>query len=247
MSTNDTLEKTQGFMALFVGAFIGILLFNLVEIVLKETYGISPLQWQGILAHSVVGIVTGVFVGLMLIKRSRTEAALVALNNELDRKVRQRTAELNAANQDLKYEISEKNRAQRMLQETLIRQDAILNNIPDMAWLKDKEGNFLAVNEPFAHAAGIDRDELLGKTDFDFWPRDLAQRYIDDDAQVMKTGKRCVREETLVHTADREVWIETIKSPIYDQEGQVIGTTGISRDITERRQMAEALRKRLGN
>jgi PAS domain S-box-containing protein len=115
-----------------------------------------------------------------------------------------------------------------------------------MAWLKDKEGKFLAVNEPFAEACGIARDDLLGKTDFDFWPRELAQRYIDDDAQVMKTGKRCVREETLVHKADRDVWIETIKSPIYDGDGQVIGTTGISRDITERRKMEEALKSRLG-
>ena len=157
------------------------------------------------------------------------------LNNDLEQKVRQRTSQLKAANDDLKYEISEKKLAERGLQQTLIRQNAILDNIPDMAWLKDNEGKFLAVNGPFARARGIAREELLGKTDFDFWPKELAQRYRDDDEQVMKTGKRKSIEETLVHTEGRDVWIETIKSPIYDENGEVMGTTGIARDITERK------------
>ncbi len=245
MTSKGALESTRGFMVFFVWGVIGVLGFNLFEIVLQKTYRVDPLQWEGMLAHSLFGCVAGTIVGFILLKRARAEEALTALNNDLERKVRQRTAELNTANKDLKYEISERKYAERSLQDTLIRQNAILNNIPDMAWLKDKEGKFLAVNEPFAEACGIAPDQLIGKTDFDFWPRDLAQRYVDDDAQVMKTGNRRVIEETLVHAQDRDVWIETIKSPIYNDEGQVIGTTGISRDITERRQMAEALRNRL--
>jgi PAS domain S-box-containing protein len=122
-----------------------------------------------------------------------------------------------------------------------------LDNIPDMAWLKDKDGNFLAVNEPFAKACGISNEELLGKTDFDFWPQELAQRYRDDDEQVMRTRKRKSIEETLVHREGQNVWIETIKSPICDENGQVIGTTGIARDITERKRMAEDPRRRVGD
>ena len=245
MKTEGVLKSAQGSMVVAQGAVIGILGFNLMEILSTKVYGLDPLQWQGIVMNSLSGAVVGLIVGFLFLKRTRAEEELRVLNNDLDQKVRQRTSQLKAANDDLKYEISEKKLAERRLQQTLIRQNAILDNIPDMAWLKDNEGKFLAVNGPFARARGIAREELLGKTDFDFWPKELAQRYRDDDEQVMKTGKRKSIEETLVHANGRDVWIETIKSPIYDENGEIMGTTGISRDITERKQVAEDLKRRL--
>lgn len=247
MKTEGVLKSVQGSIVLVQGAVIGILGLNLLEILSTKVYGVDPLHWQGLLAHSLVGAAAGLIIGFLVLKRIRAEEGLRVLNNELEQKVRQRTSELKAANDDLKYEISEKKRTERKLQKTLIRRNAILDNIPDMAWLKDKDGNFLAVNEPFAKACGISKEELFGKTDFDFWPQELAQRYRDDDEQVMKTRKRKSIEETLVHREGQDVWIETIKSPIYDENGQVMGTTGIARDITERKQMAEDLRRRLGD
>lgn len=129
----------------------------------------------------------------------------------------------------------------RALKETLITQRAILDNIPDMAWLKDKQGRFLEVNKPFERASGIRRERLVGKTDFDFWPESLAQRYRSDDEEVMRLGEQKRVEETLVHSKGEPVWIETIKSPILDDAKQVIGTTGISRDVTERKLTKERL------
>jgi PAS domain S-box-containing protein len=246
MKTEGVLKRAQTSMVLVQGAIVGVLGFNLLEILCTKVYELDPFYWQGIVAHSLAGAVAGLAAGFLVLKRIRAEEGVRALNHELEQKVRQRTSELKAANDDLKYEISERKQAERKLQRTLIRQNAILDNIPDMAWLKDKEGKFLAVNGPFARACGISREELLGKSDFDFWPQELAQRYRDDDEQVMKTRKRKNIEETLVHTEGRDVWIETIKSPIYDESGEVMGTTGIARDITERKQMAEDLRRRLG-
>ena len=246
MKTEGVLRRAQDSMVLAQGAVVGVVGFTLLEILGVKVYGVDPFPWQAIIAHSLLGAVVGLIFGYLFVKRNRAEEGLRVLNNELDQKVRQRTSELKAANDDLKYEIGEKKRAESRLQRTLIRQNAILDNIPDMAWLKDKEGKFLAVNGPFARACRISREELLGKTDFDFWPQDLAQRYKDDDEQVMRTGKRKSIEETMVHTEGRDVWIETIKSPIYDANGEVIGTTGIARDISERKQMAEDLRRRLG-
>ena len=246
MKTEGVLKRAQDSMILAQGAVIGILGFNLLQILSTKVYGVDPLHWQGFVSNSLLGAVAGLIVGFLVLKRTRAEEGLRVLNNELEQKVRQRTLELKAANEDLKYEISERKLTERKLQKTLIRRNAILDNIPDMAWLKDKEGKFLAVNGPFAAACGISGEELLGKTDFDFWPQELAQRYKDDDEQVMKTRKRKSIEETLVHTEGRDVWIETIKSPIYDENGEVMGTTGIARDITERKQMAEELRRRLG-
>ncbi len=245
MKTEGALKSAQDSMVVVQWAVIGILGFNLMEILSTRVYGIDPLHWQGVVVNSLSGAVLGLIVGFLFLKRTRAEEELRVLNNDLEQKVRQRTSQLKAANDDLKYEISEKKHAERRLQRTVIRQNAILDNIPDMAWLKDSEGKFLAVNEPFSKARGIAREELLGKTDFDFWPQELAQRYRDDDEQVMKTGKRKSIEETLVHTEGRDVWIETIKSPIYDENGEVMGTTGIARDITERKHNAEDLERRL--
>ena len=66
------------------------------------------------------------------------------------------------------------------------QQEAILKNIPDIAWLKNKEGRYIAVNGPFADACGTEPEELIGKSDMDIWPRKHANKYRSDDLKVMK-------------------------------------------------------------
>ncbi|MEW6657097.1 MAG: PAS domain S-box protein [Thermodesulfobacteriota bacterium] len=140
-------------------------------------------------------------------------------------------------------DITHRKQMEEALQEIQSQQKAILDNIPDIAWLKDREGRYLAANEPFALACGYDREELVGKTDFDFWPRDLAEKYRRDDAEVIRLGERKLLEETLVDKAGKMVWIETIKTPVYNDQGEVIGTTGIAREFTARKQAADELRR----
>ena len=124
------------------------------------------------------------------------------------------------------------------------RQEAIFNNIPDMAWLKDKESRFIAVNEPFGKFCGVCPAELLGKTDLDIWPRPLAERYRADDREVMQSGKRKCVEEPLAGKDKKMCWLETIKMPIYNNLGEVTGTVGLARDITERKRNEQELKER---
>jgi PAS domain S-box-containing protein len=120
---------------------------------------------------------------------------------------------------------------------------AIIENQPGLLWLKDRDGKFLTVNSQFSNSCGLDTPEsLIGKTDFDIWPHDLAVGYIADDAKVMETGKPCMVEE---HISDKgEIrWFETFKTPIFNKQGIIIGTTGYSRDITERKRIEEELQR----
>ena len=132
--------------------------------------------------------------------------------------------------------------AKAELQLAVQQQQAILNNIPDIAWLKDRECRFVAVNESFAEACGVPVHELIGKTDFDIWPAELAEAYRRDDQKVMQRCQRVRVEEPLVGPDGQQRWIETVKTPIVDEQGEVLGTTGIARDISERRLYDEAQR-----
>ncbi len=123
-----------------------------------------------------------------------------------------------------------------------LQQKAILDNIPDIAWLKDSQSRFIMVNERFSRSCGFKPEELIGKTDLDIWPKDLAENYLADDQEVMKSKKRKCVEERLADKEGKIQWIETIKTPIFDDQGTVIGTTGIARDITLRKKENEKIR-----
>ena len=120
---------------------------------------------------------------------------------------------------------------------------AIIENQPGLMWLKDTDGKFLAVNTKFAKSCGVNDPEILiGKTDLDIWPKELAEKYIADDIEVIRSKKPVTKEETIFDEGQIR-WFETFKTPIADDEGIVIGSTGYAHDITERRQDEEALRE----
>ena len=140
-------------------------------------------------------------------------------------------------------DVTERKQAEQALRESQRWQIAILNSIPDMAWLKDKQSRYVAANETLCRAFGIKLEDFIGKTDFDISPEDLAKRYQADDQKVIKTGERLRIEEpwaTKEDTGER-ICIETIKTPIRNEKGEIIGTSGIARDITERKKTEEEL------
>jgi PAS domain S-box-containing protein len=127
------------------------------------------------------------------------------------------------------------------LREAYLR--GMLDNFPYLVWFKNPDGKFQIVNQTFADAAGkASASELIGLNDFDVWPHELAARYVADDNEVMRTHeKKLVEEEIRMHGENR--WVETFKSPVFDAEGKVLGTTGLARDITLRRQLQDEQRR----
>ncbi|MEN9563171.1 MAG: hypothetical protein RIR73_1415 [Chloroflexota bacterium] len=132
-------------------------------------------------------------------------------------------------------DITEQKQAEEKLQKIFLQQEAILNNIPDMAWLKDTESRYIAVNEQFLRICNLSYESIIGKTDDDIWDAAYAQKYKADDLEVILSGTRKTVEEVQKDGRGREYWVETTKTPIYNERREVIGTTGIAREITQRK------------
>ncbi len=113
----------------------------------------------------------------------------------------------------------------------------ILDSIPFMIWLKDKDSRILAANTAYAEMAGVLDSKLLeGKTDFDFWSPLLAKAYIEDDLKVMESGEPVTLVEKVKKKSGDASWAETYKAPVIVDD-EVIGTVGFARDITEERRL----------
>ncbi|MFZ1401302.1 MAG: PAS domain S-box protein [Candidatus Promineifilaceae bacterium] len=120
---------------------------------------------------------------------------------------------------------------------------SLLDTIPDLVWLKDTNGIYLACNPAFERLVGIPEAELLGKTDYDLFAPDTARFFRTHDQNALIAGGSTANEEWLTFARDgRTILAETIKTPIRDEDGQVLGVLGIARDVTERKEAEHALR-----
>ena len=142
-------------------------------------------------------------------------------------------------------DITARKEAEAALQRERDLLTTIINAIPDGIYLKDRDGRFLTLNTAQARNLGVARiDDALGKTDFDFFSPLHAQEAWEDEQRIIVTGAPMLdRLEHYVGVDGRLVWISATKVPLRDAEGAIIGTIGVSRDITERMNAAAALRE----
>ncbi len=121
--------------------------------------------------------------------------------------------------------------------ESLLR--SLLDSVPDLVFYKDQNSVYLGCNKAFEVFAGKTREELGGLTDFDLFAPEMATLFRNMDLIMMNEKKARRNEERVTYPDGREVDLETLKTPYYDHNGQILGLIGVSRDITERKQ-AEA-------
>ena len=139
---------------------------------------------------------------------------------------------------NLNKEIAIRRQAEEVLRVSESKYRVLLENLPQKIFLKDKSLIYLSCNENYAWDLKIKADEITGKTDYDFHPEELAEKYKMDDKRIMDSGKTENIEEKYIQDG-RESIVHTTKTPIKDKRGNAVGILGIFWDITERKQAEE--------
>jgi len=116
----------------------------------------------------------------------------------------------------------------------------LMDSIPDSIYFKDMNNKFIMVNKAKSTHSNVKPEEMIGKTDFDFLPEEEARKAFNDDKEIMDTGTFIINKiEKLTNADGSERWVSVTKIPRFDREGNIIGTMGISRDVTEWKKLEE--------
>jgi two-component system sensor histidine kinase/response regulator len=166
------------------------------------------------------------------------DAALQDSNNQLEDRVEERTVQLQA-------QIDDRVRAEETLSEERRMLRALIDNVPDFMYVKDTKARFVVANASLARSMGApSHEQLLGKTDRDFYPKELADGYWQDEQNVMRSKQALfAREEECSNEKGDKIFLLTTKVPLLDNRGEVTGIVGVGRNITERLKAERAMQK----
>ena len=144
----------------------------------------------------------------------------------------------------MRYAIERKHIEEVLVEERYLLH-SLLDYVPDNIYFKDLDSRFIRINKQMAELFGLnDPAKAVGKTDFDFFTKDHAKPAYEDEQRVIKSGRPLVNiEEKETWPDGRETWVSTTKVPLRDNHARIIGTFGVSRDITSRKQAEQQLKK----
>jgi len=139
-------------------------------------------------------------------------------------------------------DITNRKKAEEALRESEKKYKTLVENIPQKIFFKDEHSVYLTCNKNYAQDLKVKSKEIAGKTDYDFYPKELAEKYRADDKRIMESGKAEDIEEKYTQNG-KEFIVQTVKTPIKDEQGNTIGILGIFWDITDRKQEEQDLRE----
>jgi len=176
-----------------------------------------------------IGILIGSFND-MLDGIQQRDKALQSAKDDLEIRVLKRTEEL-------RREVKERMRAEETLSKERQVLRALIDNVPDFMFVKNTQSRFVLANAALVRFAGVKSpEELLGKSDFDFFPNRLANAYYKDDRNIIRTKQPLFnREEEGVDANGNKIWMLTTKVPLLGNYGEVAGLVGVCHDITKRK------------
>lgn len=143
----------------------------------------------------------------------------------------------------------EKIRTEALIRESILQERnqlrTLIDSMPDVIFIKDRQSRFVVVNKMVAGVMGTKPEALIGKTDFEFYTPDLAQRYYEDEQAIMEAGESKINyEEPHLDENGNRIILSTSKVPLKNNNGEVMGIVGIGRDITRLKRIEVQLRKK---
>jgi PAS domain S-box-containing protein len=141
-------------------------------------------------------------------------------------------------------DITERKQAAEALSEERNLLRTLIDNLPDYIYVKDKSCRFIVGNKAVARLMGVPSpDELVGRSDYDFFPQQQADQYYADEQEIIRSGQALINhEEVVTDLLGAQRWLLMTKVPLRDGQGQILGTVGIGRDVTEHKRAQEDLR-----
>ena len=164
-----------------------------------------------------------------------------------------RTAELELSNSFVEFEgqdpmvlsvfhdLTDRKVAEKRLRESELLYHSLVENLPQNIFRKDAEGRFTFVNDGFCRELGKTREEIVGKTDSDLFPKALAEKYQKDDQALMASKEPYETVEAHYVPGQGKIYVQVVKNPLFDTQGNIAGLQGIFWDVTERKRIEEQL------
>lgn len=140
----------------------------------------------------------------------------------------------------IKTHLSELQRSEKILREQRQLLKTVLDATPDFVFLQDLKSVYLSANKSFCDLIGRREEEIIGKTDFDLFPKGQAERYLKEDLEILKSGKPMVKESN-ISSLNGSKWLHMVKIPVYEADGKMGGLLCSGRDITELKRVQEQL------
>jgi len=198
---------------------LGLGLASEIDIVEGEsTYATIRLTMLGIFTGLVILMIFAVLFSLELGEKANT--ALLRAKDELEERVTLRTKQLNEEKAFLKI---------------------LINAIPDIIFYKDIHKKYVGANKAFERHIGLEVDQLIGKTDLDIVTSEKANKHMEDDDMILRSGSSELFESVTLLEDGKRVVVETLKTPYFTREGELAGLIGIGRDITEHKDAEEKI------
>src|SRR5688572_8758443 len=176
-------------------------------------------------------------------QKAQLEKQVKERTDEIERqkeKLRENLMELEATQYQMSRNVKELAAVKENLEKEKYYLDSLMDSMPDAIYFKDKDSKLIRISKYMANHFGITTAEMIGKTDFDFQDDAHARKAFEDEQEIQRTGiPKIDYIEKETNAAGKEVWVTTTKMPLLNSRGEVVGTFGMSRDITNVKMLEE--------
>jgi len=206
----------------------------LTDLSLPDSHGLEGFRQLHLASSVPVVVLSGVDDETLAVGAVREGAQDYLVKGRVDARLLGRS---------IRYAI-ERHRAEEKLISSEAFYHSLVEHLPQNMFRKDLSERFTFANQRFCQLLGKPLEEIIGKTDWDFYPAELAAKYQKDDREVIRTGRIFETIEENVVPDGGKIYVQVVKTPIRDAKGQVLGTQCIFWDITERKRFEEELQKK---